>query len=181
MHRSLSTRGRFFIAAIAFALISLLLALFVPLTYSETKYFELDVAHWHIPFKNYVLFASALGCIILLLIVLGMKRHISTYILATCLGVAALFIGYMSFLSLTTIDEEAIYIKDVFDEHTYHWHDMTNITLLYDEQDFSEQYIITLADGSTVHIDKTAQFEQASSFIYSTARANDIPFQEERK
>lgn len=181
MQRSLSTRGRFFIAAIAFALISMLLALFVPLTYSETKYFELDVAHWHIPFQNYVLFASALGCIILLLIVLGIKRHISTYIIAGGLSIAALTLGYMSFLSITTIDDESIYMKDIFNEQTYYWDDMTNITFLYDEQSLSEQYVITFEDESVVYLDNTSQLDQARSLIYSSARAHDVPFTEQRK
>ena len=119
MHRTLSIRGRYFIAAIAFTMISTLLALFVPLTYGETKYFGLDVDYWFIPFQNYTLFASALGCIVLALIVLGFMRHIASYIVAALLAVSAIIIGYSSFLGLTTIDEDKLFMRTAFDEQTY--------------------------------------------------------------
>lgn len=179
MQRTLSIRGRYFIAALAFGLISLLLALFVPLTYSETKYFELDVAYWYIPFLNYVLFAVALSCIIVLLITLGIARNAATYIIATLLAVSALAIGYMSFLSLTTIDDEKMFVQHVFDKQTYYWEHMTSIELFYSDTDSSEHYVFTFDDGSIVHMPMTQQLYEAKSFIYSTANTHRILYTEQ--
>ncbi|MEE1131987.1 MAG: hypothetical protein UHX00_10260 [Caryophanon sp.] len=181
MQRTLSIRGRYFIAAIAFTMISLLLALFVPLTYGETKYFGLDVDYWFIPFQNYTLFAAALSCIVLALIILGFVRHIASYIVAALLAVSAVVIGYWSFLGVTTIDEDKLFVRTAFDEQTYYWQSITSITLLYDEQDGSEQYMFTLSDGSNVHMANTAQLNEAKSFIYATARTHDIPYTEKRE
>lgn len=181
MHRTLSIRGRYFIAAIAFTMISTLLALFVPLTYGETKYFGLDVDYWFIPFQNYTLFASALGCIVLALIVLGFMRHIASYIVVALLAVSAIILSYSSFLGLTTIDEDKLFMRTAFDEQTYYWQNMTSITLLYNEHDGSEQYIFTLSDGLDVQISNTNQLNEARSFIYATARSHDIPYTEKRE
>lgn len=180
MQRTLSIRGRFWIAALAVALVSLILALFVPLTYSETKYHGLDVVYWYVPFKNYVLFAAGLGCIVVLLFILGFARHIATYSSAVVLGIAAVALMYMSFLSITIFDEERMYIKDVFTEHSYKWTDMAAITLQYDDIQLTEDYVFTFKDGSSVLIENNRQFDEASNFIYTTARQHDIVYSEER-
>lgn len=179
MAHGLSVRGRFFIAALAIALLSIILTIFIPITYSETVYFDLE-SIWFIPLKNYMLLGLAFSGIIVALIVLGLKRHIATYLIAAIFMLSAILTGYMSFLSLTTIDREKIYIKDVFVENHYYWTDMTSITLFYADDPTEEYFMFYFDDDSTLKLDSNGPLAMHSSAIYQFANQYNIPFTEKQ-
>ncbi|MBD3107561.1 hypothetical protein IEO70_04210 [Bacillus sp. AGMB 02131] len=134
MLHSISTRGRFIIAAMLVGLVGGFLAIFIPIIYSETVYFNREAIIWYIPSKNFWLLALSVAIIVLILILLAFKRNVITYIASAIMVAASIFIGYTSFLSVTIIDEEYLYIKDVFEETTFLWSEINEVVLYYEKE-----------------------------------------------
>lgn len=172
---SISIRGRYLIAALLFGLITGFLCIFIPMLYSETVYFNRDTIVWYIPLKNFWLLGLACGVIILILILLAFKRNFISYILSAIMLAASIFIGYLSFLNVTIINNEHIYIKDLFNEQNYLWSDMNEVVLYYGEENY-EEYVFSFKDGSELTLWNNPRLKGSTSALYSIFQKYDIPY-----
>lgn len=176
MLHSISIRGRFLITAMLFALIADFLCIFIPMLYSVTVYYDRETVVWFIPPKNFWLLGLAFGAVFFNLLMLAFKRNYITYILTAIIIVASICIGYLSFLSVTIINNEHIYIKDLFDEETYLWSEMNEVVLYYDEEENYEEYVFSLSDGSQITMWNNPKLKVGAPALYSIFQKYNIPY-----
>ena len=178
MLHSISTRGRFIIAAMLVCLVGGFLAIFIPIIYSETVYFNhnREAIIWYIPSKNFWLLTLSVAIIVLILILLAFKRNVITYIASAIMVAASIFIGYTSFLSVTIIDEEHLYIKGVFEETTILWSEMNEVVLYYEKETGFEEYAFILNDGSQIILWNNPHLKAEAPALYSIFQTYDIAY-----
>lgn len=174
MNNTLSIQGKFFVSAIVFFLLSILLVLFLPITISETFYFNRDNVVLLTPVKNLYLFTISLAIIFLTLVLLGFKRTNLTYCIASFIIILSLVGGYFSLISYTAIQEKQIVVKNFSKETIYPWSEIQEV--LY-EYGALGKYTFTMQDDYQFSINETERFGlDEKSAIYRIANDNDIPF-----
>ncbi|WP_010288586.1 hypothetical protein [Kurthia massiliensis] len=173
--RDISTEARFVLSAIALLIIGMLVTMFAPFIYSETKYFSEDAIVWIIPMTNFWLLGLAFIIVIVMLLLLAWRRNMWTYMMSVLLIGAALFVGYLSFLSVTFIRETGIEQRDVLTTHAYTWQEIDHVVLTYDERN-QEMYTFTPKKGEPFTLAQNAK--TASAGLQSLLSENDVPFEE---
>lgn len=173
--RDISIPARFVLLAVATLIIGSLAVLFVPLIYSETKYFSENVIVWTIPMKNFWLLGLGFVVLIVMWLLLAWRRNRWTYIFSALLFIAALGIGYASFLSVTFIRDTGIEQRDVFQKHIYQWEDIERVTLTYNEAN-EEVYTFIPKSGATFTLDQNSK--TASAGLQTLFAAYGIEFEE---
>lgn len=172
----ISTRGKFTLTAIALFLISILLVFFLPISVTETLYFDKANIVLLTPATNMTHLLISLVLVIFAFVLLALKRNWFTYILSILVMITGLVWSSLSVLNYTAIQEEQIVIKYYDGVTTYPWTSINEVVYEYFE-DRNGHYIFTTTDGQQIRIDETAKFTSVvKSEIYTTARAQEISF-----
>jgi hypothetical protein len=176
MLNKISTRGKFALSAITVFLISILLVFFLPVSVTETLYSERANIVLLTPVTNMTHLLISLLFVIIALVLLALKRNVITYIIGTLFIIAGIIGSSFSVLNYTAIQDEQIVIKYYDGLASYPWSSIKEAVYEYRTGE-NGYYIFTTTDDQHIKIDETAKFTSSvKTTIYSTVRANDIPF-----
>lgn len=173
--RGMSVEARLILGIIALFIIGMLVTIFAPFIYSETKYFSEEAINLIIPRTNFWLFGLAFIILIVMFLLLAWRRNRWTYMMSVLLMGVALFVGYLSFLSVTLIHETGIEQRDVFTTHAYTWQEIDHVVLTYDERN-QEMYTFTPKNGESFTLAQNAK--TASAGLQLLLAANGVVFKE---
>lgn len=180
LNNTISTQGKFFVSAIVFFLLSIVLVLFLPITITETFYFNRDNIILLTPVKNLYLFTISLTIIFLSLVLLGFKRTHLTYCIASLLIIFSIVGGYFSLISYIAIQEKQIIVKNFQNKTIYPWSEIQEVLYEYDNGALGK-YTFTTQNEYKFSIEETMRFGlDEKSAIYRIAYDNDIRFIERK-
>lgn len=119
--------------------------------------------------------------LILAILLLAWKRHISTYIIGFLLLAGSGTAAYYSILSYTAIQDGGLGLKKYHTVRDYRWSSIVEVIYEY-APDSTGTYTFTTAGGETITINETAQFGPAEQRkIYQAGTGQGIPFIEREK
>lgn len=177
MLHSVSTRGRFLIAALIYFLSAIILVFIMPFAVTETIYNREDYLLLAIPFTNFSYFALSLGSILLCIILLAFKRSMATILLSVAVTIGAIFLSVHALTGYITIQDDSIAVKTLWNEQSYEWDHMSQIVFEYEGN--RGDFIFTFDDGSEYVLPYSGSIgSKGKSLIYTKSNAFNIPFSE---
>ena len=181
MLHTISVRGKFFISAIIFFLLSLILVLILPFAVIETLHDRNEHLILAMPFSNFQYLTLALASVFFCIIVLAFKRNTWTVLLTIIVAIMAVFISSHALSGYISIREDSLTVRELWNEKKMDWDDMSNIVFEYETGNQGD-FIFTFNDGKTYVLPHSGNIgSQGKSVIYSMANAHGIPFKEQPK
>lgn len=181
MLHTISTRGKFFIAALLFFLIAIILVLILPIAVMETVYDRQEYIFLAMPFSNIKFFAICLFGIFCSMLLLAFKQAWYTVTLTVVITVASIFISYHALTGYIAIQNKDLTVKDLWHEHQIEWEHVNEINFEYTASN-AGNFIFEMKDGSIFILPYSGNIgSRGKSIIYSKSVEFNIPFAEYEK
>lgn len=173
-----SPRAIFTVWAIIVGLFAPIVILFVPITITQSLFYDPSQIVVLAPSKNHLLLTIGFVLIIGTLLLLAFRRSKQTYLASAFLVAGAIGFFAFSTLSYVIIHPEYITVRDYLDKQQYAMEDFEAVIYEYG-LDEPGQYQFITKEGEAVIIQDSPQlhFEKRSA-IYKTALAHDLTFEE---
>lgn len=173
-----SPRAILTVWAIVVVLLSPIFILFVPITVTQTFFYDPEQIIVIAPTKNHYLITVAFGLLFALLVLLAIKRTKWTYMMTGIMAVAATCSLVFSTLSYIIIHPEYITIKDYMNKKDYPMEEFSAVIYEYGEGELGRYQFITKS-GEVVIVQDSPQLEfEKRSAIYKVALEHDMKFTE---
>lgn len=176
-----SPRLIFTVIILILLLSSPLIVLFFPLAVTETLYFHRDNIVLLTPPKNFLLIGIAIVMVIVGLVILAIKRSLSTYAITSFLLIGSLATVYFSTLSYTAIQHSQIIKKEYHTTNNYKWQDLQQVTYEYEIGTVGTYHFLT-KDNQAFSIKENGQFgTEEKRAIYKSSVDSGVTFTEQEK
>jgi len=173
-----SPRAVLMVWAIVIVLLSPIVILFLPITITQTFYYDPAQIIVLAPTANHYLLTLAFGLVFALLVLLAIKRSKWTYLASVLLAVVAIVAFVFSTLSYVIIHPDYITVRDYWNKQMYTMDQFEAIIYEYGDDELGRYQFIT-KNGEAVVIQDSPQlhFEKRGA-IYKTALNYGIKFTE---